>query len=168
MLPLLLDRVRFMLNRGKGERLLDLYCGYGIFSLALRPQYREIVAVDASATSIRAARDLLQINPGRARVLFKTLAISRNNLALPLGAPLPSGEEDVLLDPPRHGTDAGVIRAIARRRPGRILHLFCASEEIPEALGLWRRSGYLIRRIVPLDMFAGTPQVETLALLSHF
>jgi len=166
MLPLLLDRVRAMLDCEKGERLLDLYCGYGLFSFALRSQYREIVAVDASAASIHAARDLVRINPGRARITCKIMAISGNSLAASLPPPLPPGEEDMILDPPRRGADDVVIRSLARRRPGRVLHLFCASEEIPEALGHWLRCGYLTRRIVPMDMFAGTPQLETLVLLS--
>jgi tRNA/tmRNA/rRNA uracil-C5-methylase (TrmA/RlmC/RlmD family) len=167
MLALLLDSVLSMLQRGSGERLLDLYCGYGLFSLALRSQYREIFAVDASAMSIRAARDLVQSNPGRSRVLFKTMTISRNNLTVSLPPPLSPGEEDMILDPPRRGTDEAVIRSLAQRRPGRVLHLFCASEEIPAALFQWRRCGFLPKRVLPLDMFAGTPQLETLVLLSH-
>ena len=71
-LPLLLDQVRSLLAREGRERLLDLYCGYGLFSFHLRQDYREIVAIDASAASIRAARDLVPLNPGRARLLFKT------------------------------------------------------------------------------------------------
>jgi tRNA/tmRNA/rRNA uracil-C5-methylase (TrmA/RlmC/RlmD family) len=47
------------------------------------------------------------------------------------------------------------------------LHLFCASEEIPAALGLWQQSGYFTRRIIPFDMFAGTAQLETVVLLSR-
>jgi hypothetical protein len=166
MLPLLLNHVSFMLERGEGERLLDLYCGYGLFSHSLRTRYREIIAVDAAADSIRAACDILETNPGRARIKFKTLTISRNDLALDLGPPLPPGREDIILDPPRRGANAAVIRAIARRRPGRVLHLFCASEEIPGAIDCWQQCGYHVRRVVPMDMFAGTTQLETLVLFS--
>jgi len=166
MLPLLLDGARAMLARGEGERLLDLYCGYGLFSLCLRPQYHDIVAVDASTASIRAARSLAVIHPGRARVAFKLLAIARNSLAASLPPPLPFNREDIILDPPRRGADEAVIRSLARRQPGRVLHLFCACEEIPAALFQWRRSGFLPRRVLPMDMFAGTPQLETLVLLS--
>lgn len=167
MLPLLLDRVRSLLDRGEGERLLDLYCGVGLFSLSLRSQYREIIAVDASAASIRAARELVQLNPGRARMVFKILAISRNNLDASLPPLLLPGKEDMILDPPRRGADETVIRSLARRQPGRVVHLICASEEIPAALFGWRRSGFLPKRVMPLDMFAGTPQLETLVLLSR-
>jgi tRNA/tmRNA/rRNA uracil-C5-methylase (TrmA/RlmC/RlmD family) len=165
-LPLLLDRVHALLGGRDRERLVDLYCGYGLFTYSLRDRYREIVAIDAAAASIRAAHDMLEANPGRARIRFKAMAISRDNLAPALGPPPQPGAEDIILDPPRRGTDAAAIRAIARRRPGRILHLFCASEEILGALGLWQRCGYFTRRVVPVDMFAGTPQLETLVLLS--
>jgi len=167
MLPLLLDHVRSLLG-GKGrERLLDLYCGYGLFSFHLRQEYRKIVAIDASAASIRAAGDMVRLNPGRARLAFKTMAIARNSLEAVLPRPLAPGEEDVILDPPRRGMDEATLRSIARRRPGRILHLFCASEEVPAALRQWRRCGYLPGRVVPLDMFAGTPQLEILVPLSR-
>ncbi len=166
LLPLLLGNVRQLLAGEGRQRLLDLYCGYGLFTFSLRPRYREIVAVDAAPAAIRAGSSMLTPAPGQARVNFKLRTIARDSLSAALPPPLSPGAEDVILDPPRHGTDAAVIRSIARRRPGRVLHLFCASEEMPGAIGLWRRSGYLVRRVVPLDMFAGTPQLETLVLFS--
>lgn len=165
-LPLLLENALAMTAGENGGRLLDLYCGYGLFSLSLRGRYREIIAVDAAEGSIRAGRDMLLHLKGGARVHFRTAAINRNSLAEALPPPLAPGDEDVILDPPRRGADGTVIRSIARRRPGRVLHLFCASEEIPGALVHWRQCGYFVRRVVPLDMFPGTPQLETLVLLS--
>ena len=165
-LPLLAGKARELMAGGKGKRLLDLYCGYGLFAFTLVPGYREVFAVDASAVSVRAGNDMAANAPGRSRIRFLSAAIEHRSLETTLPPALPPGEEDVVLDPPRRGADAAVIRSIARRRPGRVLHLFCASEEMPGAIGLWRRSGYLVRRVVPMDMFAGTPQLETLVLLS--
>ena len=73
--------------------------------------------------------------------------------------------EWVLLDPPRHGTDAGVVGAIAARKPVRVLHIFCGIDEIPREVRSWREKGYGVERIVPLDMFPGTPNLEVLLLL---
>jgi tRNA/tmRNA/rRNA uracil-C5-methylase (TrmA/RlmC/RlmD family) len=103
---------------------------------------------------------------GGGRVHFRAVAINRNSLAEALPPPLAPGVEDVILDPPRRGADRAVIASIARRRPGRVLHLFCAGDEVPGALDHWRQCGYFVRRVVPLDMFAGTPQLEILALLT--
>ncbi len=166
-LPLLLDHVRSLTAGENGGRLLDLYCGYGLFSLSLRDRYREIFAVDAAEGSIRAAGDMLPRFPGGARVHFRSAAILRNSLERLLPPPLPPGDEDVILDPPRSGAGEAVIASIARRRPGRALHLFCAADEMPAAIGNWRRHGYFVRRVVPLDMFAGTTQLEILVLLTR-
>ena len=89
--------------------------------------YKEIFAVDAAAGSIAAGRDMLPLFPGRARIHFRAMAIARNSLEAALPPPLPPGMEDVILDPPRRGADRAVIASIARRRPGRVLHLFCAA-----------------------------------------
>ncbi len=166
-LPALLENILALTAGENGKRLLDLYCGYGLFSLSLRGRYREIFAVDAAEGSIRAGGDMLPRFPGGARVHFRSAAILRHSLDRLLPPPLPPGDEDVILDPPRSGADEAVIASIARRRPGRVLHLFCAADGMPAALENWRRHGYFVRRVVPLDMFAGTPQLETLVLLTR-
>ncbi len=79
-LPRLLENVRAMTAGENGGRLLDLYCGYGLFSLSLRGRYREIIAVDAAEGSIRAGHDMLSRFPGGARIHFRTAAISHNSL----------------------------------------------------------------------------------------
>ncbi len=165
-LPLLLEHARAMTAAGSGGRLLDLYCGYGLFAISLRDRYQEIFAVDVAAGSIAAGRDMLSHFAGGERVHFRAAAINRDSLAAALPPPLPPAMEDAILDPPRRGADRAVIASIARRRPGRVLHLFCAADELPEALGHWRQCGYFVRRVIPLDMFAGTPQLEILVLLT--
>ena len=166
-LPGLVETVRSMATGEGIGRLLDLYCGYGLFALSLRTRYREVFAVDAAEGSVRAGIAMIGRFPGQAPVHFRSGAIARNNLERLLPPPLPPGEEDVVLDPPRRGADEAVIAAIARRRPGRVIHLFCAADEIPAALAAWRRRGYFVRRVAPLDMFAGTPQLETVVLFTR-
>lgn len=165
-LPGLLASADALLAGEKGGRLLDLYCGYGLFAHTLGGCYREVVAVDAAGASVRAG-GVMSARTDRPRIRFLAAAIERRSLDRILPPPLFPGEEDAVLDPPRHGADASVIASIARRRPGRILHIFCAAEEIPEAIGHWRRDGYFVRRIIPLDMFAGTPHLETMILFSR-
>ncbi len=58
-----------------------------------------------------------------------------------------------------------MIEAIAARRPSKVLHIFCNSDLIVPDLSRWKTAGYRAQRAVPLDMFPGTPEVETLVLL---
>ncbi len=166
-LPLLLERAEILLAGRNGGRLLDLYCGYGLFALSLCRRYREVYAVDAAGGSVRAGAAMAPRFAGGKGIRFRCAAIQRSSLARVLPPPLPPGSEDVILDPPRRGASGEVIASIARRRPGRVLHLFCAVDEIPAALDGWRRQGYYVRRVVPMDMFPGTPQLETMVLLTR-
>jgi len=149
-----------------GRRLLDFFCGYGLFSFFLGAKYRETIGIDASREAIRSALRTRSESQPAARLTFRELSIHRENLDAVLPMPGASVSEDVILDPPRHGVGSATIRSIARRRPRRVLHVFCAVDEIPAALAQWRRNGYKAMRMIPLDMFAGTPGLEILVALA--
>ena len=73
--------------------------------------------------------------------------------------------EVMLLDPPRQGTLPGVIASLARRKPKKVLHIFCGVDQIPPSLKEWQANGYQARRVAPLDMFPGSANLEILVLL---
>ena len=74
--------------------------------------------------------------------------------------------EVALLDPPRQGTGPRVAEALAGRRPERVVHICCGAEELPREIAAWSRTGYRLQRAVPLDLFAGTANLETMLLLT--
>ena len=57
-----------------------------------------------------------------------------------------------------------VIAALCRRGPVKVLQACCGIEEIPRQAAAWQSHGYRITAVQPLDMFAGTPHLETLIL----
>jgi tRNA/tmRNA/rRNA uracil-C5-methylase (TrmA/RlmC/RlmD family) len=159
----MLQQTGDLLAPDPGGRLLDLYCGYGLFSLFLAPRYREVLGIDAGGLSIRAAAANAKLNPGGRRTRFKARRITAELIA---ELPPPGGPETVLLDPPRQGPQPGVIGALCRRRPQQVLHIFCGVDQIPVSLKEWRAGGYRVARIVPLDMFPGSANLEVLVLLA--
>lgn len=156
--PQMLQLAEEMLAPRPGDRLIDLYCGFGLFAHALANRVREVIGVDAEGPSIEAAQaNAKRLRHGRTRFIANRItADSLEQL------PSPSGDEIVLLDPPRNGTERGMIQAIAARNPRRVVHVFCNVDEIPGALKEWEGGGYAPRRVVPLDMFPGTPNLELL------
>jgi tRNA/tmRNA/rRNA uracil-C5-methylase (TrmA/RlmC/RlmD family) len=163
MLPVMLSRVRELLQpRGQG-RLLDLYCGYGLFSAWLHDGYHEIYGTDLDHGSVDAAVDNFKRTGSRAKYSFAASRITMESLHrfLPPAKP----RETIILDPPRTGTAPRVIEYLATRHPGKVLHIFCGVDEIPRAIQEWRRAGYAPLHIVPLDMFPGTPNLEVMVLL---
>jgi tRNA/tmRNA/rRNA uracil-C5-methylase (TrmA/RlmC/RlmD family) len=147
---------------GHGGRLMDLYCGYGLFSHYLAGAFQEIIGVDANAVAIDAATRNIRLNPAQAKRTFIARDITGRSLAAVFKG-RQSDAESVLLDPPRQGTAPGVIDFLASRAPRRVVHIFCNVDEVPRSLQEWRQGGYGPDRVAPLDMFPGTPNLEVVA-----
>lgn len=158
----MLERARELLDPTPEQNLLDLYCGYGLFSHFLARDYRQVLGVDGEGPSIRAATANSRLNPGRTKFLSRRITAEALDEVLD-NAPAPQA---VILDPPRQGPDAGVIAALAERGARRILHIFCGVDQIPASLAEWGENGYAVRRVVPLDMFPGSINLEVLVLLT--
>ncbi len=164
MVPVMLDMARTLLEPGQDETLLDLYCGYGLFSHFLAPGYKRVLGIDAEGPAIRAAIFNKKFNPASKQARFLARRITARSVEK---IPLPDdlGAETILLDPPRQSTQEGVIKALSRREPRKVLHIHCGVDQIPNSIRQWKQHGYKIKRIVPLDMFPGTAGLEVLILL---
>jgi tRNA/tmRNA/rRNA uracil-C5-methylase (TrmA/RlmC/RlmD family) len=171
MVPLMLKKSGLLLeiqNPGTmAMRFIDLYCGFGLFTLYCGRYFCEVIGVDSDTASLDRGRDSVahcRDFSKSTRVRFTSGQITAHVLEtiLPLGG---DRDEVIVLDPPRMGVEKGVIGALAFRRPAKVLHIFCNVDLIPSELEQWRRLGYHVSRIVPLDMFPGTPHLEVLVLL---
>jgi tRNA/tmRNA/rRNA uracil-C5-methylase (TrmA/RlmC/RlmD family) len=163
MLPLMIERVAELSAPLAGRTLLDLYCGYGLFALTAGRAAAHVVAVDYDGPAVEAARANALHFGEATRVRFHA---GRIEAAFIRGLRRARGAEVALLDPPRQGTERGVVEAVAERRPETVVHICCGADEIPREVLSWTRAGYRLRRAVPLDLFAGTAGLETLLQLS--
>ncbi len=164
MVDTMLELSRELLSAAAGGQLLDLYCGYGLFSIFLADAFSQVTAVDAEGPSIRAAIANSKKNKktkGRSRFLAHHITYPFLEELLESTPP----DQAVLLDPPRQGPLAGVISAICQSRPRVALHIFCGVDQIPVSLKEWQEGGYTVGRVVPLDMFAGSANLEVLVQL---
>jgi tRNA/tmRNA/rRNA uracil-C5-methylase (TrmA/RlmC/RlmD family) len=162
LLPKLIADTLESLKLRREERLIDLYCGYGLFSLAAAPHVAEVIGIDAAEKAIPAARAMAASRKfNHARFLRDTLHARSLEKLLP-----PPGDrpEVVLLDPPKSGAGVGVIRSIAARAPRRVVQLFCGMDALAKDCDSWRRAGYMLAKAVPYDMFPGTDEIELLTV----
>lgn len=164
MVPVMLKLARELLKPDKRKTLLDLYCGYGLFSHFFAADYRQVLGIDAEGPAIRSAQDNCRINKGQGTsVTFRAHTITGEYIENDLPQSVPG--ETVLLDPPKQGPQSGVIKAISERRPTDVLHIFCGVDTIPQALSEWQKCGYQVDSIISLDMFPGTANLEIMILL---
>jgi tRNA/tmRNA/rRNA uracil-C5-methylase (TrmA/RlmC/RlmD family) len=165
MVPELLASARRLLAPGGDEEhLVDLYCGYGLFTHYLAASYAHAVGLEAAPEGIAAARRNRRFHPAGAPVSFRLCRIDGGTLVRHL-PPADGHREVVLTDPPRQGMPQAAIAALARRRPAAILQACCGIDVVPGQLAAWRAAGYGVRAVRVLDMFAGTLHLEALILL---
>jgi len=163
LLPAMLDCARRLLRPQARRELLDLYCGYGLFSHYLAPSYARVTGIDIEGPSIRSAIANCAANPTPTPRRFQSARVDRDLVADSLRRT--STPEVILLDPPRNGTSPGVIAELALRSPEKVLHVFCDVDAIPRALAEWSEGGMSVDRVVPLDMFPGSANLEVMVLL---
>ncbi|MDD8019271.1 MAG: methyltransferase domain-containing protein, partial [Bacteroidota bacterium] len=158
-----IDKAKELLELEIEDLLLDLYCGYGLFSICLAEKVKSVLGVELSRSSIKDAIENAQRNKA-ANCRFIPADISEESLHR-LFPPQSKAKIKVLFDPPRNGTSDGVIELIASKNPAKVLHIFCNVDIMHKELERWKQSGYVPVIAQPFDMFPGTSEVEMMVVL---
>ncbi len=153
-----------LLDPRPGERVLDLFCGIGNFSLPLARRGARVEGVEGEAGLAARAAENARLNglEGQARFHVADLATP------PVNAPwLEGGVDKALLDPPRSGAEAMAHR-LGELGVARIVYVSCHPATLARDVGvLAGRYGYRLRAAGIMDMFPHTAHVESIALLER-
>jgi 23S rRNA (uracil1939-C5)-methyltransferase len=150
-----------LLDVGPAERVLDLFCGLGNFTLPVARRCARVLGIEADATAVAAARANAELN-AMANVEFRV-----GNLYDETAAPDPWGEfrfDKLLLDPPRSGA-METLKRLRAPLPGRIVYVSCSPATLARDAGyLVHALGYRLVVVGVMDMFPHTSHVESMAL----
>ncbi len=136
--------------------ILDAYCGVGTFALALAPHVARVVGIEVSPSAVRDAR----VNATD----FPNVEILEGSVEEVLPH-LTESFDVVVLDPPREGCAPPVTDAIIARRIPRIVYVSCDPSTLARDVKRLVAAGYRFVTAQPLDMFAQTFHIETVATL---
>lgn len=149
-----------LLEPRAGDRLLDLFCGLGNFSLPLASHVMEVTGIDGDAALVaRAARNADRNGVTNARFYAANLALPSADAAWTQQA-----WDLVLLDPPRAGARE-ILPVATASRPRRIVYVSCHPGTLARDAGiLVGQHGYRLKAAGIMDMFPHTSHVEAIAL----
>ena len=164
-IPVFLQELEKYMLPNNETSLVDLYCGYGLWSLALGEKLNSVWGAELSGEAVKAAKSNALFHYPEKAFHYEALSITPDGLKGKL-PPLKGKKECILLDPPRKGCAPGVLETLIARRPGKILHLFCGADEIAPALQLYQAHRCTIEKLTPFDFFPGSTNVEVLAVIS--
>lgn len=141
------------------ERVLDLFCGLGNFSLPLARRAAWVTGVEGDAALVARARDNARRN-GISNVTFQVADLAACTAADRAREP----HELVLLDPPRAGAREA-LPLVTSGRPRRIVYVSCHPGTLARDAGLLAaQHGYRLVAAGVMDMFPHTAHVETIAM----
>jgi len=156
----LVRRAIALLAPSPGERVADLFCGVGNFTLAIARSGATVIGLEGNATLVKRAAGNAEANRLSAAVSFIERDLYRP------GGPLSDlGRFDrLLVDPPRDGAFE-LVRSLDAGAPQRIVYVSCNPATLARDAGvLVRDKGYALSAAGVVNMFPHTSHVESIAV----
>jgi 23S rRNA (uracil1939-C5)-methyltransferase len=149
-----------LLDAGPDERVLDLFCGLGNFTLPLARTVREVVGVEGEAGLVARARDNAARN-GLDNAQFFAADLTQDQRQT---AWMRQGFDKLLLDPPRSGA-IEVLQQLPLKQFKRIVYVSCHPGSLARDAGyLVNEQGFTLVSAGAMDMFPHTAHVESIAV----
>jgi 23S rRNA (uracil1939-C5)-methyltransferase len=155
--------VGHVLDSVKGaEKVLDLYCGCGNFTIPLASACKEVTGIDHDSRLTGFVTNNANIN-GLENVHVIT---SDTGSSLDLLTAMKTRYDTVLMDPPRAGA-ANLLNNIKVINPEKIVYVSCDTATLARDLQVLQKSGYILKSLRMFDMFPQTYHIETVACLKR-
>jgi len=159
----MIDRAVDMLELGPDDRVLDLFCGLGNFSLPMARKAGIVVGVEGEESLVEKARENAQRNNIQ-NAEFHMADLNGDLAAEPWYG---EGFNKLLLDPPRSGAPV-VVEKLLQPLPERIVYVSCDPATLARDAGvLVNQHGYTLVSAGVMDMFPHTAHVESIALFTR-
>ena len=158
-LPAFVETVVAMADPQPGDTLLDVYCGTGLFGLALAHRVARVLGIEMNDDCIEYARRNAAAL-GITSATFTAAPAEKYLAQLVL-----EGERvDVcILDPPRNGMANKAVSALKKLRPPVIVYVSCGPDTFARDARKLVNAGYAITALQPLDLFPNTKHFELVA-----
>ncbi|WP_159565152.1 23S rRNA (uracil(1939)-C(5))-methyltransferase RlmD [Budvicia diplopodorum] len=141
------------------DRVLDLFCGMGNFTLPIAQRAREVIGVEG-VESLVATGQKNALDNGLSNVKFLHHNLEQDVSCQPWAG---QGFNKILLDPARAGA-AEAMPQIIKLQPERIVYVSCNPQTLVNDAKVLLSKGYALTQLRMLDMFPQTGHIESMAL----
>ena len=160
----LVRRALRLLDVRPGERIADMFCGIGNFTLPIARSGGQVFGVEGTAGLVARAETNAARNGLSDRAHFRTMDLFKID-AEKLAALGLFGK--MLIDPPRDGA-LELVKALGDGGPERIVYVSCSPGTLArDASVLVQTKGYALKAAGVVNMFPHTGHVESIALFER-
>ena len=142
------------------EKILDAYCGVGMFSLNIASSVSSVTGIDLDVMAIKHAKINTELN----KIANCRFISGRCEKIIP---EINTAFDGVLVDPPRTGLRQEVIGSLILFSPKTIIYVSCNTGTLARDLKQFVIGGYHVVNIQPIDMFPQTTHIENVVLLQR-
>ncbi|OSI11195.1 23S rRNA (uracil(1939)-C(5))-methyltransferase RlmD [Neisseria zoodegmatis] len=156
---LMINRALVLMDAQKNERVVDLFCGLGNFTLPMAKSGAQVVGIEGADYLVRRASKNACLNKCN-NIIFKQADLFKTDQATVASW----GRFDkMLLDPPRSGAYALVKSLHNPYLPKRIVYVSCNPSTLARDAAVLVGKGYHFKSAGVMNMFAQTAHVEAMA-----
>ena len=141
------------------EKVWDLYCGVGSVGLFLGEKAASVRGFDIQPDAIGAA------NSNAKRLKLRRCKFMAGDMEKLLGAEVETPDV-IVVDPPRAGLDAAVVRILRDTAAKKLIYISCDIGTQARDVALLQ-PWWQAERAIPVDMFPHTPHVENILVLTR-
>jgi 23S rRNA (uracil1939-C5)-methyltransferase len=159
--PKMIELALFLLDIQPEDKVLDLFCGLGNFTLPIARFAKSVIGVEGDESMTQRAA-LNATNNGISNVAF----YAANLFEINENAAFMQQFDKILLDPPRAGAEE-IVKNIKNFNAKRIVYVSCNPSTLARDAGiLVHEAGYTLEKAGVMDMFPHTTHVESIALFT--
>ena len=159
-LPAFTDYVRQQAVTTGATRLVDAYCGSGLFALSLAPSFEEVAGVEISETSVQFATE-----NAKANAITNASFIAGDATAIFADLQFDPAETVMVIDPPRKGCDEAFLSQLFAFGPKAVVYVSCDPATQMRDLVHFTEAGYRVTDVQPFDLFPQTRHLECVTTL---
>lgn len=148
------------IDPAKGRVVYDLYSGTGTIAQLMAPVAKKVIGVEIVEEAVEAARKNAELND-----LHNCEFIAGD--VLKVLDEIAEKPDIIILDPPRDGIHPKALEKIIRYGVEHILYISCKPTSLARDLEVFLARGYEAERVVAVDQFPWTANVETICCLSR-
>lgn len=151
-----------LLDPKKTETVIDAYSGIGTITLSIAPYVKKVYGIEVVEEAVNNANE----NKIRNNILNAQFILGKCEEEI---MNLVSKEEidAILMDPPRKGSDQKFLDTVINAKIKKIVYISCGPAALARDLKYLIENGYELKKIVLVDMFSRTTNIESVTMLTR-
>ena len=144
----------------KGGTTLDLYSGTGTLSMLASKLSKEVIGIEVVKDAVKDANNNIELNN------IKNVSFICNKVENKIDELKNKKIDNIIMDPPRSGSDKKSLNSILEIEPKQIIYISCNPVTLARDYNTLKEK-YSIKKITLFDMFPNTYHIESLMVLER-